>query len=63
MLFILEGRFNYGRNTLANFLPKDKTIIFSQNIEVISPNLFADLIGKMGEYRNMFEKIIELNEI
>ncbi|MFW9951340.1 MAG: hypothetical protein ACFFKA_14570, partial [Candidatus Thorarchaeota archaeon] len=39
--------------------PEDQSIIYQENIRIININLFADLIGLEGGYRNLFFKIFK----
>ncbi len=43
-------------------LPKDQSIIYHENIKVISHELFTDLIGLQGKAKEHFEQIIDLND-
>jgi hypothetical protein len=42
-------------------LPKDKAILYPENIRVINYELFSDLIGFQGKAKEHFEQIIDLN--
>ena len=44
-------------------LPNNKLIKFPDNIKIISPNLFIDLLDLQGEDRDKFLEIINLNEM
>jgi len=42
-------------------LPNDKNILYSENIKVISYELFSDFIKLQGKAKEHFERIIDLN--
>ena len=60
MLYIVGTR--WYPYDLVKPLPKDKSIIYHENIKVISHELFTDLIGLQGKTKEHFEQIIDLND-
>ena len=59
MLFIVGTKWDYFEEVKK--LPNNSIIKYPENIKIISHNLFADFIGILGEEREIFDRIIELN--
>ena len=42
-------------------IPNDRSILYPENLKVISHDLFADFIGLQGEAKEHYDQIIDLN--
>lgn len=60
MNFIV-GTYWHRKESIIN-VPRDKAIMYPENIRVISYDLFADLLDLQGDERDIFMEIIKLNE-
>ena len=59
MLFIIGIQWPKFQNDEIMEIPKNNTLNYPENIRIIKPSLFEDLIGMSGQYKGEFYRIVE----